>query len=176
MPRPDLSRMPQYYHKYMNQAKENDLMDALKNNTASFVSLLRSIPADKQDHRYADNKWTIKEVLQHIIDIERVFTYRALRFARKDETPLPGFDEKVFSANAKADKRDCNELVDEFISLRKATDLMFGSFDDGQLESAGIASDVSMYVLGIGYIIAGHCIHHMNILQEKYLEMQNQPA
>ena len=172
MPRPDLGRMPEYYHKYMNQVKEDDLMTALRNNTSSFLSLLEMIPTDKVDYRYAEGKWTIKEVLQHIIDIERVFTYRALRFARKDETNLPGFDEKVFSASAKADKRNWNDLVDEFASLRKATELMFGSFDNEQLESKGTASGVSMYVLGIGYIIVGHCEHHMTILKQKYLEKE----
>lgn len=151
-------------------------MSALRNNTSSFLSLLRMIPPDKQYHRYAEGKWMIKEVLQHIIDIERVFTYRALRFARKDETNLPGFDEKVFSINAKADKRNWDDLVEEFTSLRKATELMFGSFDDEQLESSGTASNVSMYVLGIGYIIIGHCEHHLAILKEKYLEKENQPA
>ena len=176
MPRPDLSRMPEYYHKYINQAKEDDLMTALRSNTSSFLSLLKMIPPDKQDHRYAEGKWTIKEVLQHIIDIERVFTYRALRFARKDKTPLPGFDEKVFAASANADKRNWDDLVDEFTSLRKATELMFGSFDDGQLEATGTASNVSMYVLGIGYIIVGHCEHHLAIMKERYLEKENQPA
>lgn len=176
MPRPDLSRMPEYYHRYMNQVKEDDLLTTLKNNTSSFLSLLTSIPTDKFDYRYAEDKWTIKEVLQHIIDIERVFTYRALRFARKDQTPLPGFDEKVFSASAGADKRKWDELVEEFRELRKATELMFGAYDDDQLDSAGIASGVSMYVLGVGYIIAGHCVHHMSILKDKYLEKENQPA
>lgn len=176
MPRPDLSRMHQYYHKYIDQAKENDLLSALSNNTSSFLSLLKGIPSDKWDHRYADGKWTIKEVVQHIIDVERVFSYRALRFARKDQTELPGFDENTFAANAKTDKRKPDDFVDEFTSLRKATELMFTSFDDEQMESAGIASGVSMYVLGIGYIIAGHCIHHVTILQEKYLVKENQPA
>lgn len=174
MPRPDLSRMPEYYHRYINQAKEDDLMSALRNNTRSFISILIDISPGKQVHRYAEGKWTIKEVLQHIIDIERVFTYRALRFARKDQTNLPGFDEKVFAASANADKRNWNDLVDEFISLRKATELMFGSFDDEQLEFAGTASNVSMYVLGIGYIIVGHCEHHLAILKERYLEKENQ--
>jgi hypothetical protein len=99
-----------------------------------------------------------------------------LRFARKDQTPLPGYDQNIFAANAKADKRNWEDLVDEFTLHRKATEIMFGSFDDEQLESPGIASDVSVYVLGIGYIIAGHCAHHMNILKEKYLKKENQPA
>lgn len=176
MPRPDLSRMPEYYHKYINQAKEDDLLTALRNNTSSFLSLLKTIAPDKQDYRYAEGKWTIKEVLQHIIDTERVFAYRALRFARKDDTPLPGFDEKIFAANARADKRKWDDLVDEFTFFRKATELMFGSFDNEQLESSGTASNVSMYVLGVVYIIVGHCIHHMNILEEKYLVKENQLA
>jgi len=176
MPRPDLSRIPQYYHKYINQAKEDDLVSALENNTHTFLSLLKIIPPDKRDHRYAEGKWTVKEVLQHIIDTERVFTYRALRFARKDQTPLPGYDQNIFAVSAKADKRNWDDLVDEFTYHRKATEIMFGSFDNEQMESAGIASDVSVYVLGIGYIIAGHCAHHMNILKEKYLEKENQPA
>ena len=176
MPRPDLSRVPEYYHKYINQAKEDNLMSALKNNTSSFLSLLKTIPADKRDYRYAEDKWTVREVLQHIIDAERVFTYRALRFARKDETPLPGFNENTFATNAKADKRKWDDLIDEFISLRKATEIMFASFDDEQLDSSGIASNNSVYVLAIGYIIAGHCAHHLNILNERYLEKEKQPA
>ena len=121
MPRPDLSRVSEYYHKYINQAKEDDLASALRNNTSSFLSLLKNITVDKQNHRYAEGKWTIKEVVQHIIDAERVFTYRALRFARKDETPLPGFDENTFAKNAKADKRNWDDLLNEFTSLREAT-------------------------------------------------------
>lgn len=176
MPRPDLSRVPEYYHKYINQAKEDELMNALKNNTTSFLTLLKTISADQRDYRYAEGKWTIKEVLQHIIDAERVFTYRALRFARKDETSLPGFDEKVFAETAKADKRNWDDLVDEFISLRRATEIMFASFDEEQLDSSGIASDNSVYVLGIGFIVAGHCAHHMNILKERYLLKEKHPA
>ena len=84
MPRPDLSRVPEFYHGYISKAKENDLASALKNSTAELFSLLKSIPPDKHDYRYADGKWTIKEVVQHMLDGERVFTYRALRFARKD--------------------------------------------------------------------------------------------
>ena len=95
MPRPDLSRVPEFYHNYINQVPDNDLMEAFKNGTASLVQLFETIPPSKQDYRYAEGKWTIKEVLQHVIDAERVFAYRALCFARKDTTSLPGFDEKI---------------------------------------------------------------------------------
>ena len=169
MPRPDLSRVPQFYHGYIGKVKEDDLIAGLKSSTKNLFELLNSIPADKHDHKYADGKWTIKEVVQHMLDGERVFTYRALRFARKDDTPLPGFDENLFAQTAKADKRNWADLVEEFASLRKATEAMFASFDDEQMEQTGIASENSTYVLGIGYIVAGHVNHHCQIIKERYL-------
>lgn len=169
MSRPDLSRVPEFYHGYISKAKENDLMPALRNSTTELFSLLKSIPKEKQDYRYAEDKWTIKEVVQHMLDGERVFTYRALRFARKDDTPLPGFDENLFAQTAKADKRNWNDMVEEFTALRKASEAMFASFDNEQLEQEGIASENSIYVLGIGYIVAGHVNHHCHIIKERYL-------
>lgn len=169
MPRPDLSRVPAFYHNYISQVKEEELMPAFKNNTLSLLSFLKSIPAKKQNYRYEVGKWTVKEVIQHIIDAERIFSYRALRFARKDTTPLPGFDEKNFTANAKAGKRNWNDLVEEFIAVRKATEILFASFDDEQLESGGILNNNSVYVLGIGFICMGHCNHHRKVIEERYL-------
>jgi len=169
MPRPDLSRVPEFYHGYISKVKETDLGSALKSSTKELFDLLRSIPPEKHDHRYAEGKWTIKEVVQHMLDGERVFTYRALRFARKDDTPLPGFDENLFAQTAKADKRGWNDLVEEFAALRKATESMFASFDNEQLEQTGIASENSTYVLGIGYIVAGHVNHHCQVIKERYL-------
>ena len=124
---------------------------------------------EKHDYRYAEGKWTIKEVVQHMMDGERVFTYRALRFARKDETHVPGFDENLFAQTAKADKRNWNEMVEEFAALRKASESMFASFDNEQLESEGVASERSIYVLGLGFIVAGHVNHHCGIIKERYL-------
>lgn len=169
MARPDLSRVPAFFHGYISKVKEDDLMSALASSTSELFSLLKSIPAEKHDYRYADGKWTVKEVVQHMIDGERVFTYRALRFARKDATPLPGFDENLFAQTAKADKRNWNDLIDEFRALRKASEAMFASFDNEQLEAAGVASESSIYVLGIGYVVAGHVNHHCQIIKERYL-------
>ena len=169
MSRPNLSRVPEFYHGYINKVKENDLMAGLKSSTKGLFDLLKSIPAEKHDYRYADGKWTVKEVVQHMIDGERVFTYRALRFARKDDTPLPGFDENLFAQTAKADKRSWNDLVEEFAALRKASEAMFASFDNEQLEAEGVASEHSTYVLGIGYIVAGHVNHHCQVIKERYL-------
>ncbi len=169
MPRPDLTRVPEFYHNYINQVKEEDLMNALKSNTSAFLSFMKSIPIEKHDYRYAEGKWTIRELLQHLIDTERVFCYRALRFARKDNTPLPGFNENLFAANAKADKRKWVDLIIEFEAVRKSTEILFNSFDEEQLESSGISNNHPIYVLAIGFICAGHCNHHINIIKERYL-------
>lgn len=169
MSRPDLSRVPEFYHGYISKTKGDDVMTALRNSTKELFSLLKSIPPEKHDHRYAEGKWTIKEVVQHMIDGERVFTYRALRFARKDDTPLPGFDENLFAQTAKADKRNWKDLIEEFSALRQASEAMFTSFDNEQLESSGIANEHSNYVLGIGYIVAGHVNHHCQVIKERYL-------
>lgn len=168
--RPDLSRVPDFYHNYISYVPEDDLMTSFKTQTNLFLDFLNKIPPNKTDFAYAPGKWTIKEVLQHIIDAERVFSYRALRFARKDPTPLPGFDENLFARNAKADKRDWNEMVDEFKTVRKATEGLFNSFDEEQLNSSGTASNGSNYVLGFGYITIGHSLHHKKVIEERYLK------
>lgn len=167
--RPDLSRVGSWYHNYINLVPEDELSQAFIKESISFVRFLETIPADKYDYRYAEGKWTIKEVLQHIIDSERVFAYRALRFARKDATPLPGFDENKFAAAAKADTRNWDKLVEEFKVVRRSSELLFNSFDEEQLDSNGIASNSPNYVLAVGFIIIGHAIHHQKIVKERYL-------
>lgn len=168
MPRPDLSRVPEFYHNYINQVPENDLVMAFKNQTPVVIDFFQNIPGDKIDHAYAEGKWTIREVLQHIIDAERVFGYRALRFARKDPTPLPGFDENLFAKNSKADKRNWNDLLEEFKVVRKATEYLYSSFDDEQLNASGSSNNHSNYVLAFGYISVGHALHHVKITKERY--------
>ena len=169
MPRPDLRRVPESYHNYIKQVPEDDLMTAFKNQTRVVIEFLESLPPEKIDYAYASGKWTIKEVLQHMIDGERVFCYRALRFARKDPTPLPGFDENLFAENAKAASRSWNDLLEEFKAVRKATEWLYGSFDEEQLDAAGLSNNHSNYVLAFGYISVGHSIHHMKIIKERYL-------
>src|SRR5689334_14228100 len=100
MPNVDLSRVPAFHHNYIGQVQQQELDDALKAHTIQFVELLNSIPESKWNYRYAEGKWSIKEVVQHVIDAERIFCYRALCFARKDETPLPGFDENTYTDNS----------------------------------------------------------------------------
>jgi hypothetical protein len=167
--RPDLSRVPSFYHNYISQVPQNDLLEAFNAGTPAFIQFIENIPLLKREYRYAEGKWTIKEVLQHIIDGERVFAYRALRFARRDTTFLPGFDENTFANNAKTDKRDWDNVVDEFKAVRMASEYLFASFDDEQLDATGTANNNSIYVLGIGFIVVGHSLHHMNVIRERYL-------
>ena len=169
MPKADLSRVPQFYHSYISLVKEDDLMQAFKNNTSSVLTFLESIPEEKHDYRYAEEKWTIKDIVLHLTDAERIFSYRALRFARKDSTHLPGFNEVLFARNANADKRSWNDLQEEFKAVRKTTELLFNSFDTEQLEANGVSNDASIYVMGVGFICVGHCYHHKKIIKERYL-------
>jgi len=167
--RPDLSRVGNFYHNYINLVTQDDLVEAFDIQSASFIRFLETIAPDKYDYRYADGKWTIRELLQHIIDAERIFSYRALRFARKDGTPLPGFDENLFAAASKADARSWEKLTEEFKVVRRSSQLLFNSFDEDQLQSNGISSNSSNYVLAIGFIIIGHAMHHQKIIKERYL-------
>ena len=169
MSRPDISTVPEFYHSYIQQVKEENLSIAFQNNTNEILNFLSTISVEKYNFSYAENKWTLKEVIQHIIDSERVFSYRALRFARKDATPLPGFDETVFAKNAKVDKRDWNDLVEELLTVRKATEFLFNSFGEEQLSEIGLANNNNISVLAIGFICVGHCKHHFQIIKERYL-------
>lgn len=167
--RPDLSRVGNWYHNYINMVTEDELPEAFNKESASFIRFVETIPPEKYDYRYAEGKWTIKEVLQHIIDAERIFSYRALRFARKDKTPLPGFDENSFAQAAKAGTRNWDKLVEEFKVVRRSSELLFHSFDDDQLQSDGISSNSPNYVLALGFILIGHAMHHQKVIKERYL-------
>jgi hypothetical protein len=167
--RPDITRVAPHFHVYIGHVKEDDLSDAFAKQRVEFNEFLKAIPAEKIDYRYAADKWTIREVLQHIIDAERVFAYRALRFARKDKTPLPGFDENLFAENSKADTRDWNSLIEEYNLVRKSNEYMFASFDQDQLDADGLAGNNANYVLALGYVMVGHALHHQKVTKERYL-------
>jgi hypothetical protein len=165
----DLSRVPAYYHKYIALVSENDLKTALEKHQTDLINELKKMPLEKWDYRYADGKWTIKELVQHIIDAERIFCYRALRFSRKDTTELPGFDENGFAENSAAHKRTGEDLINELTTVQQSTAQLFSSFVEEQLDQTGTANGHAVYVKGIGYIVAGHAVHHKNILLERYL-------
>jgi hypothetical protein len=167
--RPDLTRSPAFTHNYINQVPEEDLMEAFRIESPILVSFFEALPADKRDHRYAEGKWTIKEVLQHIIDAERIFAYRALCFARGDKTFLPGFDENMYADNSKAATRNWDNLIEELKAVRRSSELLFGSFDESQLEATGTSNNATNYVRAIGFVVIGHALHHVNVLRARYL-------
>lgn len=154
---------------YINKADDTDVVKALRNNSKAFRKLIKNIPHKKRNHAYAEGKWTIKELLQHIIDAERVFAYRALRFARMDATVLPGFDENNWAAAANKINRKWDDVVAEFKNVRASSEMLFESLGEEQLLFKGTASNQPLNALAMGYIIAGHTKHHMDIIEERYL-------
>ena len=168
MPRPELTRVPVFYHNYINFVSTDDLIGEMKNQAISFRNFLDTISAEKADYRYAANKWSIKELLQHCIDAERIFAYRALCIARKDQTAFPGFEEEEYAKNAKTHNRIWESLKEEFSVVRKSSEILFETFDEEQLEATGIASGNSNYVRAFGFILIGHLAHHEKIIKERY--------
>lgn len=160
---------PEFYKGYIQQITEDQLIPALEANTRRFMELLKAIPGEKIDYAYAPGKWTIRELLQHVIDSERVFSYRALSFARKDPAPLPGFDENMWAVTAKAGNRKWNDMIREFAALREANMAFFASLDEEQLLQSGTANNNTMSVAALGFVCAGHVAHHMRIITERYL-------
>lgn len=157
------------YQGYLDLVKENDFRDAIARNTKQFRKLLKSIPRKKIDYAYADGKWTIREMLQHIIDCERVFAYRALRLSRLDPTPLASFDEQSWGAHAGGASRRWKDLLDEFEAVREATVYLFDSLSDDQLRFVGTANGRPINAFTIGYVLTGHVAHHINLIRERYL-------
>ncbi|MFT3823775.1 MAG: DinB family protein [Chitinophagaceae bacterium] len=160
--------VPQFYTTYVNKVGDEDIITALNKNTQEFTALLQTVTPAQHNYAYAPGKWTIKEMLQHIIDAERVFTLRAVWFARKDASPQPGFDENLWAANAPVDHRLWEDLVKEFNALRTATTLLFASFNDQQLLQTGVANNSTLSVATLGYVCAGHVWHHMGVLRDRY--------
>ena len=170
MTRPDIERVPAFYQNYVNYVKEMDLMEALRHSGKETQKLLVNIPEEKGSHRYAEGKWTIKELINHIMDAERIFAYRALRFSRGDQTPLHPFEENDYAPRANAHARTILQLARELQWLRETTIDLYNSFSEEMLKLEGTASNQRISVLHLGYIIAGHDLHHGKILRERYLK------
>lgn len=160
-----------FYRPYIEVLLNNDhdIIENLRISMIKFEQLLTNLDTDKQLYQYAEGKWTIKEIIQHLIDAERVFSYRALRFARKDQIDLAGFDENAYVDNSKANKRNYQDLVDEFIALRKSTIFLYQSFSKQTMLNIGMASGSQMSVRALGYITSGHLLHHLKVITNRYL-------
>jgi hypothetical protein len=165
----NLESVPNHFKNYVKQVDETDVLQALRLSGFRAQVLIHSIPNDKVDHRYAEGKWTIREVLCHVIDAERIFAYRALRFARNDKTTLSSFDENMFVPESNAEGRSLKKIADEFMHLRSSTVDMFDGFTEEMLHRRGLAGSNEASVLAMGFVIAGHEAHHRRIITERYL-------
>lgn len=155
---------------YLSEAGNDDLQTTLHMQAKKAKQLFQDITEEKSLYKYAEGKWTIKQLLQHIIDTERVFGYRALAFARKDKNTLPSFDENEYAENSNANARDWKGLIYEFSVVRQSTEYLFNSFSEEALQQIGKASSYTVNVSSLGFVIAGHLNHHLKIIQEKYLD------
>lgn len=157
-----------YFGLYIGKAPETTILEGLEMGLPKVLNILQTFPVEKHDYRYAEGKWTVKDMLQHIIDTERIFAYRALRIAREDKTPLAGYEQDNYVEPAKSNDRLFEDMLEEYKVCRANTIAMFKSFDDEMLLQTGTASGGNMSARAAGYIIVGHELHHMEVLQERY--------
>jgi hypothetical protein len=168
--RPQPGTYPDYYQHYIPLVKEDEIIPALQNNWTSISAFISSIPQVKEEHAYAAGKWTVKQVVIHLCDTERILAYRALRFARKDpKQPLP-FEEDHYAANAELGNRNLSSILNEYRTVREATLSLFKTFSPEVLLSRGNTAIGETTVLALGYMICGHAAHHANVINERYLK------
>ncbi|MEO6883373.1 MAG: DinB family protein [Bacteroidia bacterium] len=160
---------PPYFEKYVQLIPEKDPLKVMEKNIFLMEEFVKKIPVEKEDFRYAPDKWTVKEVIGHITDTERIMAYRALRIARNDKKNMEGFDDNAFVANANFSSQNIKNLLSEFILVRKSNIALFSSFTDEMLQRKGLASGNEVTTLAMMYFIPAHEIHHLNFLKEMYL-------
>ena len=165
----NLETVPSYYKNYVKQIDETDLLQALRISGHRALELVHAISEEKADFQYASGKWTIRELLCHVIDAERIFAYRALRFARNDKTPLAPFEENDYAPQVNAAGRSLQKIAAEMAHLRSSTIDLFESFTPEMLMRKGPVNKNELSVIALGFIIAGHETHHCHVLKERYL-------
>ena len=167
--RPSSSEYPPYTEGYISRVPDGDIVATLRNQLDETLSLIRSIPDARGDFRYAEGKWSIKELIGHVIDSERVFAYRALRFARGDATPLSGFEQDDFVRGGAFDKRSLNDLANEYEHVRRSSISLFSNLEDDAWSRRGSANNNETSVRALAFIVAGHERHHLEILRTRYV-------
>lgn len=167
--RPDATEFSPYYAGYVARVPDGDIIETLRSQLDATVALARSLAEATGAHRYAPGKWSIRQVLGHMADTERIMSYRALRVARGDTTPLPGFDENVYVQNARFDERTLASLTDELAFVRQSTIGLIAPLDDEELSRVGSANGAPITARALSWIIAGHERHHLAVLRERYL-------
>lgn len=164
------SEYPEFFKNYINVAKTDDLLAGLEASGAYMILFVKGLTEEQLLFRYQEGKWSVKELLVHLMDGERIFAYRSLRFARQDKTELPGFEENAFVGPSKADARTAESILTEYAAVRTATIELFRSFDEEALSQSGVGNGNRITVRALGYSILGHEVHHLNIIKERYLK------
>ncbi|MDR5590147.1 DinB family protein [Christiangramia sp. SM2212] len=160
----------EFYWGYINRIPDDaELIQTLEENTKEFSEFLKTIPQDRWSYRYEPGKWSILEMVQHIIDTERIFQYRALCFARNENGPLPGFDHDIYVLNSDAENREPEDLIAEFKCVRESCLYLYKSLSEDKLKVNGNMNDMNATPRAIGYIMAGHALHHKEVITNKYL-------
>jgi hypothetical protein len=168
--RPEPGEYAPYYEKYISQIPGNDIVATLEDQRRQTLLLLSGRTDADGDLRYAPGKWSVKEVLGHVNDTERIFAYRALRISRGDRTPLPGFEQDDYVRNGPFSRHPLEDLIEDYIAVRRATISLFRNLDEAAWIRRGVASENQVTVRALAYMIAGHELHHRRILEEKYLK------
>ena len=169
MNRPETTEFAPYYNTYISLVADDEIISVLDQQPGQLDQIISGLPEEKGAFAYAEGKWTIKELLSHLIDGERMFAYRVLRISRGDETPIEGFEQDGYIENSNANNRSFAELLEEFGLLRKANLLLLKNLSDEASRRMGTASEKVVSVRALVYIMAGHIKHHFNILNQRYL-------
>jgi hypothetical protein len=167
--KPGAGEYAPYYEKYVSLVPEGDIVETLSKQSGETLALLRSIPEERAGHAYEPGKWSIRQLVGHVIDTERIFAYRALAIARGERASLPGMEQDEYMEHASFDGRTLESLCEEFAHVRRANVLMMRGFDADAWARRGVASDNEVTVLALAHIIAGHELHHVNVLRARYL-------
>lgn len=169
MNRPEQNEYDPYYETYVSLVGDGGIVDTLERQAADVKTAFSSIPEEKGPYAYAEGKWSIKELLGHLIDGERMFMYRVFRISRGDQTPIEGFEQDGYIENARSNSRSFEDLLEEFTALRRANVIAYRNFSDDDWLRVGTANQMEITPRALAYIMAGHITHHLKILREKYL-------
>jgi len=169
MNRPETNEFAPYYNNYISLVDGNDVLSVLEAQPAELRALISNVPEEKGTFAYAEGKWTIKELISHLIDGERIFAYRVLRVSRGDKTPIEGFEQDDYIKNSNANIRTFADLLEEFDLQRRSNMILFNNLSDEASQRLGIANEKSISTRALIYTMAGHVRHHINVLKERYL-------
>lgn len=167
--KPPVGEFAPFYQSYIDKVPEDDILQTLENSRAQTIELLQTLPTEKWLYRYEPGKWSIKEMIVHLADAERVFAYRAMCIARNEQNPLPGFDHNAYVPESRADKRSIASIIGEYNAVREASLQLYANFEEDVWMRVGNANGAPVSVRALAFITAGHEMHHLSIIRERYL-------